>query len=167
MSRISVARRIEEAHLKDEVRKQLEAYRNAKSARERRNIVNGIYIFRQGRNLADVEEDYEEESVDEANPLDEQFPPHGKRGTYSPVYSDPEFGKLAAEHAPPNPDGTPRTAEEFTHGWRDVTKRVRRKRVMTNAELERAAALSQDEYNSEDGDHNGDLTERNQRREFY
>lgn len=163
MSRISVARRIEEAHIKDELRKQMEAYRRATSERERRNIINGVVIVRRPRrhhyeedDVSTIVEDYD----------DERYPPHGKRGTYGPVISDPQFGEIAAQHAPTNPDGTRPTADEFSEGWRLVTKRVRRKRVMTNAELERAAALSQDE-DSEEGDHNGDLTERNQRRDFY
>jgi hypothetical protein len=161
-----LAQRALQAHIQDEVRKQLEAYRTAKTERERRNIINGVYIFRRNRDLADVEDEYEDEYEEYHQPINEKYPPHGKRGTYTPVYSDPEFGALAAAEAPTNPDGTRPTADEFSEGWRNVTKRIRRKRVMTNAELERAAALSQDE-NSEEGDHNGDLTERNQRRDFY
>lgn len=166
MSSNTAARRIEEAHIKDQLRKQMEAYRRATTERERRNILNGVVVVRRSRKQ--VEHDYDDDmsTIGEEHEEDNLFPPHGKRGTYSPVYSDPEFGKLAAEHAPLNLDGTQPTAEDFAHGWRDVTKRLRRKRVMTNAELERAAGRSQDE-NSEEGDHNGDLVDRNQRRDFY
>ena len=164
-TRVSVARRIEQSHIADELRKQMEAYRRATSERQRRNIVNGVVILRLRRNRPEY--DYDDVStVQDEYVDDEEFPPHGKRGTYSAVYSDPQFGALAAEHAAPNPDGSRPTADEYTDGWRTVTKRFRRKHVMTNSELERAAGVSQDE-NSEEGDHNGDLNERNQRREFY
>ena len=132
-----LAERILEAHIKEEVRKRMTAYHTAASERERRNIVNGVYIFRRGR--ATEDEEYEDEYVEKPMTMSQQFPPHGKRGYYGP------------------PDG---------EGWRLATKRCRRKHVMTNAELERAAALD-DEDNSEEGDHNGDLSERNQRRDFY
>lgn len=134
---VDLATRILEAHIKEEVRKQMDAYRRSVSERERRDIVNGVYIVRRGRGTEDVEE-YEEEE-EEPLPIDEQFPAHGRRG-----YSS------APDH----------------EGWRLVTKRVRRKHVMTNAELERAAGLDQDDDSAE-GDHNGDLNERNQRRDFY
>jgi hypothetical protein len=133
---VDLATRVLEAHIKEEVRKQMDAYRRSVSERERRDIVNGVYIFRRGR--GSEEEEYEDEE-EEKLPIDEQFPAHGRRG-----YSS------APDH----------------EGWRVVTKRVRRKHVMTNAELERAAALDQDEDSAE-GDHNGDLNERNQRRDFY
>ena len=153
--------------MKDELRKQMEAYRRATSERERRNIVNGVVILRRPRRQNYAEDEYDEStSFVEEDDINEQFPPHGKRGRYSAVFSDPQFGEIAARQAPPNPDGSRPTAEEFTHGWREVTKRVRRKRVLTNAELERAAA-GPAEDDSEDGDLNGDLTDRNQRRDFY
>lgn len=132
-----LAARLLEAHIKEEVRKQMAAYHQAESDRERRNIVNGVYIFRRGRTTEDEEEDYE----DEAPPvsLSEQFPAHGKRGYYT---------------------------EPDSEGWRLVTKRWRRKQVLTNAQLERLAALPGDDW-SEEGDQNDDLMDRNQRREFY
>jgi hypothetical protein len=166
MSRIAMARRIEESHIKDQVRKQMEAYRQATSDRERRNIINGVVIIpRSDVRFGRYEEDtYYEEPIVQS--LDEQYPPHGKRGTYSAVYSDPQFGEIAASQAPLNPDGTRPKAAEFSEGWREVMKRVRRKHIMTNAELERAAAMSH-ENDSDEGDHNGDLTDRNQRRNFY
>jgi len=166
MPRIAMARRIEESHIKDQIRKQMEAYRQATSERERRNIINGVVIIpRSTAQFGSYDEDsYDDELQTES--IDEQYPPHGKRGTYGPVYSDPEFGAIVAAQAPLNPDGTRPTAAEFSDGWREVMKRVRRKHVMTNAELERAAAMSH-ENDSEEGDHNGDLTDRNQRRNFY
>lgn len=125
-----------------ELAKQLEAYRTAKTARERRTILNSVYIFRKRGALAedDDEEDFEE--VDTTNLVGEEFPPHGPRGTYSEVYGD---------------------------GWRLVVRRQRKqKRELTNAEL---AQKYRDEFfeTAEDGDDdvNGDLTDRNQRREFY
>ncbi len=150
--------------MKDEIRKQMEAYRQATSERERRNIVNGVVIIPRTRFGTYQEHAYEEEPVLETP--DEMYPPHGKRGTYSRVYSDPQFAEIAAAQYPANPDGTRPSVEEFSDGWRDVTKRVHRKHVMTNAELERAAGMSH-ENDSEEGDHNGDLTDRNQRRAFY
>ena len=54
-------------------------------------------------------------------------------------------------------------------GWREVIRYCRKKRVLTEAELERKARaeILGEESEEEDEDHNGDLTDRNQRREFY
>lgn len=134
-----LAARILEAHIKEEVRKQVAAYHRAADDRERRNIVNGVYIFRRGRGGEEVEE-YDEEDYTPPVSLSEQFPAHGRRGYFTEPDSD---------------------------GWRTVTKRARRKHVLTNAELERLAALPGEDDWDEEGDQNGDLTDRNQRRDFY
>lgn len=70
----------------------------------------------------------------------EQFPGHGRRG----YYSEPDY-----------------------EGWRIVTKRARRKHVLTTEELNRLAILPGDDDWSEDGDYNNELGERQGRREFY
>ena len=101
----------------------------------------------------DDEESYiyirdEEESVDMTpkENLNEKYPPHGKRGTYS------------------GPDH---------EGWRYVTKKKAKKtkRTLTEAELQKKY---REEFFGENGeeegqvvDMNGNLTELNQRREFY
>lgn len=101
----------------------------------------------------DDEESYvyvreEEESVDESTPkenFNEKYPPHGKRGTCSP------------------PDH---------EGWRYVLKKKakKQKRTLTEAELQkkyREEFFGEGEEGEENVDMNADLTERNQRRDFY
>lgn len=133
-----LAARILEAHIQEEVRKQMAAFRATMLERENRALLHGVYINRR-RHRQGPSEDEEEYESQAPLPLAEQFPPHGRRGTYT------------------EPDGD---------GWREVTRRVRRKRVLTNAELERLAAQSDDD--SEDrGDHNGELADQTHRREFY
>ena len=85
-----------------------------------------------------------EESAPKEN-LNEKYPPHGKRGTYS------------------GPDH---------EGWRYVTKKKTKKtkRTLTEAELQRKYReefFGEGEDGEENVDMNADLTERNQRREFY
>jgi hypothetical protein len=124
-----------------------ELYRTAKNARERKIIYDTVMFIRSGgapRESYD-EDDYEEDYatvVPEEESLEEKFPPHGKRGTYTAPDSE---------------------------GWRLVTKKTRKqRRELTEAEL---VQKYRDEFfgegDEEDADHNGDLTERNQRREFY
>jgi hypothetical protein len=134
-----LASRLLEAHIKEEVRKQVAAYHKAENDRERRNIVNGLYIFRRGRATEDEEEDEDEEEAPPVS-LSEQFPAHGRRGF---------------------------STEPDSEGWRLVTKRWRHKKTLTNAQLERLAALPGEDEWDEENDHNGDLTDRNQRRDFY
>ena len=131
-----LAAKVLEAHIQEEVRKQVAAYHAAAAERERQIIIQGVYVNRRRRRQY-AEED--EEEVEQPKTLSEQFPPHGCRGTYT------------------EPDG---------EGWREVTRRVRRKHVLTNAELERLAAQSMDD-DEDHADHNGDLGERTQRRDFY
>ena len=132
----------------EELERQLEAYRKSNSDRERRAILDTVYILRRRRAgyEEDVEDfDDEEEPLpdDEEEDLNEKFPPHGRRGTYT---------------------------EPDEEGWRIVLKRQRKqKRTLTEAEL--AQKYRDTFFNHEDGDSdddlNGDLTDRNQRREFY
>lgn len=123
-----------------------ELLRTAKNDRERKIIRDTVMFIRSGRRDYDREEDYEieydEETIVEEETLDEIFPPHGKRGTY--------------------------TAPDI-EGWRLVTRKTRKQpQELTNAQL---AQKYRDEFfgagEDDDVDHNGDLTERNQRREFY
>jgi len=78
--------------------------------------------------------------------LNDKYPPHGKRGTYS-----------APDH----------------EGWRYVLKKKAKKtkRTLTEAELQKKYREEFFGENGEDADGNvdmnADLTERNQRREFY
>ena len=103
----------------------------------------------------DDEESYiyirdEEESVIDDTPkenLNDKYPPHGKRGTYS------------------GPDH---------EGWRYVLKKKAKKtkRTLTEAELQKKYreeffGENGEEGEGGEGDMNADLTERNQRREFY
>jgi hypothetical protein len=60
------------------------------------------------------------------------------------------------------------STEPDAEGWREVIRYTRKKRVLTDAELERKArAEILGEDSEEDEDLNGDLTDRNQRRDFY
>lgn len=130
----------------EELERQLEAYRKSNSDRERRAILDTVYILRRRR--AGFEDDVDDDvsTVPDESPeedLAEKFPPHGKRGTYT---------------------------EPDEEGWRLVIKRQRKqKRTLTEAELAkkyREEFFERDDGDSED-DMNGDLTDRNQRREFY
>jgi hypothetical protein len=103
---------------------------------------NGVFLFRKSRGGY---QDEEEESHDGSFLIvdEEKYPGHGKRGTFTEADED---------------------------GWRIVTKRVRRKRELTDAELERkwrADILHEEDGGEEQGDYNGELTEVDQRREFY
>jgi hypothetical protein len=120
-----MAERLLEAHIKEEVRKQVEAYRASMQARERRNIVNSVFMFNRSR--GGYQEDEESDAGSYIIVEEEKWPGHGRRGTYTEADED---------------------------GWRIVTKRLRRKRELTDEEMEQA-------------DYNGELTENGQRREFY
>lgn len=130
----------------EELERQLEAYRKSNSDRERRAILDTVYILRRRR--AGFEDDVEDDvsTVPEESPeedLAEKFPPHGKRGTYT---------------------------EPDSEGWRIVLKRQRKqKRTLTEAELAKKyrEEFFGDREDDSDDDMNGDLTDRNQRREFY
>ena len=122
-------------------------YRHAKNDRERKVIRDTVMFLRSHgtaeRVRPDEEYDDEEEEVwtVQPEPLSERFPPHGRRGRCTA------------------PDGD---------GWRLVTKKLRKQvRTLTEAELAqryRSAFFAGDE---EEADVNGDLTDRNQRRDFY
>ena len=120
-----------------------------KKARARKVATDSAVLFvRSGNRRRDDYDDYDEDEEDEqaSHPEDlrEKFPPHGKRGTYS----EPDY-----------------------EGWRTVTKKPRKQpRELTEAELVkkyRETFFGEGEDNDEGVDLNGDLTERNQRREFY
>jgi hypothetical protein len=137
-----MAERILEAHIQEEVHRRVEAYRASMEARENRNMRNGVFLFRKSRGgYQDDEEESEDGSYAPTN--DDKYPGHGKRGTFTEADED---------------------------GWRTVVKRVRRKRELTDAELERkwrADILHEEENEEEHVDYNGELTEVDQRREFY
>lgn len=122
-------------------------YRHAKNDRERK-VIRDTVLFLRSHGTAErprYEEEYEDEdesweAVEE--PLSVRYPPHGRRGRCTA------------------PDGD---------GWRLVTKKLPRKqpRTLTEAELAqkyRNAFYAGDE---EELDVNGDLADRNQRRDFY
>lgn len=124
----------------EELEKKMEAYRKAKTARERREILATVKVFSRRSN---VEEEDNEDELEEEPTTTVDSPPHGKRGTYT---------------------------EPDNEGWRLVIKRQRKqKRELTEAEL---AQKYRQEFFGENGDEddvdlNGDLIDRNQRREFY
>jgi hypothetical protein len=130
--------RILQAHIQEEVRKQMAAYRASVHERERRNITNSVFVFRNSRGQ------YEEEESDAGSYIIEEtirFPGHGRRGTYTEADDD---------------------------GWRIVTRRLSRKRELTDSEMERkwrSDILNEEEQ--EQADYNGDLSEAGQRRDFY
>lgn len=135
-----MAERILEAHIKEEVRKQMDAYRASMEARERRNMVNGVFLLPTSRRAQEEEE--QEEDLPRASVAEERFPGHGKRGYCT---------------------------EPDQEGWRLVTRRLRRKRELTDAEMERKwrADILNEEDEHEQGDYNGELTDAGQRRDFY
>lgn len=129
--------------VEEEMGRQLERYRKAKSERDR-NMIRDTIVFLRNRRLDDIEDDsstltYGEE-VEDFNTM---YPTHGPRGT---------------------------NTEPDAEGWRMVVKRTRKQKyTLTEAEL---AQKYRDEFfgDAEDGeeaDMNGDLTDRNQRRQFY
>jgi hypothetical protein len=136
-----MADRLLEAHIKEEVRKQVEAYRAAMQAREKRNIVNSVFMFNRSR--GSYQEDEESDAGSYIIVEEEKWTGHGKRGTYT---------------------------EPDEEGWRIVTKRLRRKRELSDAEMERkwrADILNEEDEEQEQADYNGELSENGQRREFY
>lgn len=130
----------------EELERQLEAYRKSTSERERRAILDTVYVLRRRRAgfEDDVEDDVSTVPEEDLEDFNEKFPPHGKRGTYT---------------------------EPDEEGWRLVIKRQRKqKRTLTEAELAkkyREEFFGDREEGDSDDDMNGDLTDRNQRRQFY
>lgn len=121
-------------------------YRQAKTERERK-IIRDTVLFLRSRGSADrydEDEEYEEEEEPVVqNDLNEQFPAHGRRG---------------------------RSTAPDSEGWRLVTKKTRKQpRELTEAELHQKyrEEFFGEGVEEEDGDMNGDLTDRNQRRNFY
>lgn len=119
---------------------QYQRQRAAMDARSNRIMSSGVVSLRRSRKVRDVEEDYDDEPQVQAPGLSELYPAHGPRRYSTPPDSD---------------------------GWREVTRYYRRQRVMTNAELERKARAEILGEDDEEEDVNGDLGDRNQRREFY
>lgn len=137
------------AELANKMETDNEATRKAKKARRQMYDYNPALIIRSGGRVEqrDDEEDYDENdsmASEKTVDLNEKYPTHGKRGTCS----EPDF-----------------------EGWRTVTKRVKKqKRELTEAELVkkyREEFFGENDAQEEDIDMNGDLTERNQRRDFY
>lgn len=161
------ANRAAEAEEREVARRAVEEYRRKKA---KTYHPDNVFIHNHRRQVYDLEdEEHDGETLVDDTDLDELYPPHGRRGTYGPVHSDMLFGQEMLARAEPNPDGTMPTIWDFSEGWRTVTKLHRKARVLTNAELERRARaeiLGEDD-DEEDTDINGDLTDRNQRREFY
>lgn len=119
-------------------------YRHARSDRERK-VIRDTVMFLRSRGAAErpsrEEEEPEETWVMPQESLAERFPAHGKRGTCTA------------------PDGD---------GWRLVTKKARKQpRALTEAELARRYRDAFFTGDAPDEDVNEDLTDRNQRREFY
>ena len=155
------AQKADEWRAERELKAQLDAYRKAKTARERRAILNTVYIFQQRGNESagptcrrcggphwtltceEADNDTEIYEDEEELTLEEQFPPHGRRGTYTA------------------PDA---------EGWRTVTRLAFRppRGELTEEQLHQLyVSRGNDANDDEDADLNGDLTDRNQRREFY
>ena len=108
-------------------------------------IYDTVLPVRSGRaQTPTYDDEYDEEDEDQPRTdLEERFPPHGTRGTYTAPDSE---------------------------GWRLVTKKLKKQpRELTEAELikkYRDTFFGEGE-DDEEADHNGDLTDRNQRRQFY
>jgi hypothetical protein len=129
--------------VEEQIKRELENYRKASNDRERAVIRDSVIFLRNRRTRDDdsyESEDEEEERVVET--LDERFPPHGPRGTFTP------------------PDN---------EGWRLVTRKTRRQpRELTQAQL---AQKYRDEFYGGDAEDeaevNDDYDDRAQRRQFY
>lgn len=135
-----MAERVLEAQIQEEVERRVAAYRASMQARERRNMMQGTYFIH--RNRSRYQEEDEEEPEEQIVTQDETCPGHGKRGTFT---------------------------EPDEEGWRLVIKRARRKRELTDEELERKwrADILNEVDEEEQADYNGELSEADQRREFY
>jgi hypothetical protein len=125
-------------------------YRRARSARERKIIHDTVLFLRSGGRPTQEEEEFEDRMDDGrsevasvvAPRLSDLYPPHGRRGTFT---------------------------EPDSEGFRLVTRTARKKaRTLTEAELARKyRAEFFGEEDEDEEDVNGDLTDRNQRRDFY
>jgi hypothetical protein len=118
----------------DELEQKLEAYRKSKTEMERRALLSSIYVLR-NRRAGDDEEDLYEDEVETLPPqeedLNEKFPPHGRRGTYT---------------------------EPDEEGWRTVVRRVRKqKHTLTEAEL--AQKYRETFFEKEDENESGDYVD--------
>ncbi len=121
-------------------------YRHAKNDRERKVIRDTVMFLRSRGNPERTR--YEEEEEEEEEPwrmkeesLDVRFPAHGRRGTFTA------------------PDG---------EGWRLVVKKqVKKRRTLTESQLAQKYRDAYNEGEEEEQDVNGDLSDRNQRRDFY
>ena len=141
------ASRAAEAEEKDQHQKLVN---QTKRHRERMDRIAGellagsLHRVRTSRRQQETYEDEDEEDIPPTmtkDELDELYPRHGGR-------------RFSTE-----PDN---------EGWREVVRYHRKKRALTDAELDRKArAEVLGEESDEDDDLNGDLTDRNQRREFY
>jgi hypothetical protein len=131
------------AELASKMQSDEDAQRRARKVRT--VIYEPVIAVRSGRRTYEDEEDdfMDEEENQSLVDLNEMYPPHGKRGTYTAPDSE---------------------------GWRLVTKKTRKQpRELTEAELVQKYrdTFFGEAEDGEDADHNGDLTDRNQRREFY
>ena len=136
-----LASRLGEIHAREDLRRKMEAYRRAKSERERRDLLDGVFILRrkagsQSEVYTTSLEDDHEATVREWS---EQWPCHRSR-------------KYSTE-----PD---------SEGWRTVIKHYRVRRHLTDEELEEKYAVLGDVPVSEEDEANGELAE-GYRRSFY
>lgn len=109
-----LASRLGEVHAREELRRKMEAYRRAKSERERRELLDGVFVLR--RKAGSQTEVYTTSLEDTASECEwsEQWPRH--RGyKYS---TDPD-----------------------SEGWRTVVKPYRVRRYLTDEELEEKYAV--------------------------
>jgi hypothetical protein len=134
-----LASRLGEIHAKEDLRRKMEAYRRAKNDRERRILLDGVFVLR--RKVGSQTEVYTTSLEDESSDRDwsEQWPCHRSR-------------KYSTE-----PD---------SEGWRTVIKYHHVRRQLTDAELEEKYAVLGDIPLSEEDEANGDLSE-GYRRSFY
>jgi hypothetical protein len=140
------ATRAAEAERKDQIEQTVREYRHQRAkfeAETNNRIASGVVTFRElgfrQPKFVDEEDFYEDEKVEAPN-LDELYPPHRSTRYCTPPDSE---------------------------GWRRVVRYTRKKRELTNAELERMARAEILGEDADDNDVNADLTDRNQRRQFY
>lgn len=136
-----LASRLGDMYAKEDLRRKMEAYRRAKSERERRDLLDGVFVLRRkaGSQTEVYTTSLEDEDASDRS-WSEQWPCHRSR-------------KYSTE-----PD---------SEGWRTVIKHYHVRRQLTDAELEaKYAVLGDLPRSEEDLEANGELSE-GYRRSYY
>lgn len=134
-----LASRLTEIYTRDDLHHKMEAYRRAKSDRERRELIDGVYILR--RRAESSVPTIVDETI-HSGPIDrsEQWPCH---------------------------QGRDYSTEPDSDGWRLVVKKLRVRRHLTDTELEAKYADAWKVGDVDEDELNDELVEGSYRRRFY